>query len=64
MIKFSTYYLISYLLKVAKRGPENPIFQPYPPTSFSLSALGAYVSFYSNVLNFIRVVQTPEGANL
>jgi hypothetical protein len=44
---------------------KEPHFPPIPSNLIpSLSALGAYVSFYSNVLNFIRVVQIPQGAKL
>jgi hypothetical protein len=66
MIKFSTYYLISCqgVLKIAKHRSENPILHPYPYlTLFSLSILGAWMSFYSNMLNFIIVVQHTKKLN-
>jgi hypothetical protein len=51
------------MLKGAKRWPGNPIFHSYPLTLFSLSVLGVWMSFYSNMLNFIRIVQTPKKLN-
>jgi hypothetical protein len=44
---------------------REPHFPPIPSNPIpSLSALGAWVSFYSNMLNFIRVVQTPQRAKI